>query len=56
MVGDQTLKSLPDLFSDMFDLQKCDESFKQRRNLSIQFHNDEIASVLVSKDEKKIRI
>ena len=50
------MKSLPDLFSDILDIQKCDESLKQRRNLSVQFHNGEIASVLVSKDEKKIRI
>lgn len=51
-----TLGPLPEFFSEMFDSQKCDESFKQRRNIAFQHHDGAIASVVVSKDEKKVRL
>ena len=56
MQGLNMLSSLPDTFKDMFDMQQCDESFKQRRNITFQYHDGETSSILVSKDEKKIRI
>jgi len=56
MVGMYALGPLPEVFAEMFDAQRCDESFKQRRNISFQYHDGAVASVLVSKDEKKIRL
>jgi len=56
MQGINTLGSLPDVFQTLLNYQKCDESFKQRRNMTFEFHDGQTCSILVSKDEKKIRI
>ena len=51
-----SIGSLPNVFSEMFEAQRCDETFKERRNISFQYHDGAAASILVSKDEKKIRV
>mmetsp|Transcript_26517 Transcript_26517/g.40493 ORF Transcript_26517/g.40493 Transcript_26517/m.40493 type:complete len:134 (+) Transcript_26517:1306-1707(+) len=56
MIGTHSLRSLPDLFSDMFKMQNCDESFKSRRNITFEYHDGEKVSVLVSNNEKKVRV
>ena len=56
MAGSNTLGSLPEVFSDMFHAQNCNESYKQRRNISFEYHDGSTGSILVSKDEKKIRL
>jgi hypothetical protein len=55
-IHSNSIGSLPNVFNEMFEAQKCDESFKERRNISFQYHDGNRASILVSKDEKKIRV
>jgi hypothetical protein len=50
------LSSLPDAFSKLLSYKNVDESLKQRRNMSFKYHNGAIVSILISKDEMKIRI
>lgn len=50
------LGGLPDFFSEMVEAQKCDESFKKDRNMTFEYHDGTIVSILVSKDNTKIRI
>lgn len=56
MTDGKILGGLPDFFSEMVEAQKCDESFKKDRNMSFEYHDGAIVSILVSKDNSKIRI
>lgn len=56
MVGINFLASLPEVFSDLLNHKKCDESMKQRRNMSFEYLDGSIVSLMVSKDEKKVKI
>ena len=55
-IHNTSIGSLPNVVNEMFETQKCDESFKERRNISFQYHDGNAASILVSKDERKIRV
>lgn len=56
MVDGKIIGGLPDFFSEMIESQQCDESFKKDRNMSFVYHDGSIVSILVSKDNSKIRI
>ena len=56
MIGDLTLQSLPDIFSDMLGAQNCDESMMQLRNISFTYHNQNIASVILNKNSKDLQV
>ena len=48
------ISSLPELFSDIFGPN--DDSFKERRNLTFVYHDEAKVSILLSKDETKIKL
>ena len=50
MLGHYALESLSDIFDPMFKAQRCNEEWKQRRNISFMYHDESPASILVSKD------
>lgn len=56
MINGLTLESIPDIFSTMLGSQNCDESMMQLRNISFQYHNQNVANVIVNKDKKKFMI
>ena len=33
-INNESIGSLPNVFSEMFEAQRCDDSFKERRNIS----------------------
>lgn len=56
MANGGTLGALPDVFAAMFEAQNAADGLKQRRNISFQYHDGNVGSILVSKDEQKIRV
>lgn len=56
MANDGTLGALPEVFVAMFVAQDAPDNLKQRRNISFQYHDGNVGSILVSKDEQKIRV
>jgi len=55
MANGGTLGALPDVFAAMFVAQNAEHSLNQRRNISFQYHDGNVGSILVSKDEQKIQ-
>jgi hypothetical protein len=55
-MNNDIVQSLPDIFSEMLGVQNCDESMMVPRVISFTFHNENIASVILNKDQKQLQI
>jgi len=56
MLDGKIIGPLSDFFLEMINAQQCDDSYKKDRNMSFEYHDGSIVSILVSKDSMKIRL
>lgn len=56
MAGTLTMKPIPLIFEDLYESQRCDDSFKNLRTISFRLHNENRAGIVVANSEKKLRV